>query len=209
MTISPSRFYAFWLLRLWEGGEAFIVIDGIDASGKTTQTRVLEESLERRGFKVLYRIHPSDDNFFGLKTRYYLEKRGRAAHLGAAFYYMLDVLRSTLLYGWRKGIVKIFTRYLMGAAYLPKFLYEPAYLFFATALPTSNLMFILDVTPAEAIRRLKDRGKKPEMFERFEDLEEMRARIVGLARKYSWKIIDAEKPILEIHEEIMSFLTDE
>lgn len=198
----------FWPPKLWGSGETFIVIDGIDASGKTTQTKLLVKCLERRGFKVLHRIHPSTDNFFGLKTRYYLQKGGRAAHLGAAFYYMLDVLRSTLMYSWRRGAIKIFTRYLMGTAYLPKPVYETAYLFFAYTLPTSNLMFILDVTPEEARRRLKNRGGKPEMFESLEELGEMRARIVGLARKYGWTIIAADKPIFEIHEEIKGFLTN-
>jgi len=44
------------------------------------------------------------------------------------------------------------------------------------------------------------------MFESLEELEEIRARIVGLARKYGWTIINADKSTLEIHKEIRGFL---
>lgn len=189
-------------------GETFIVIDGIDASGKTTQTKLLVKCLKKRGFRVLCRIHPSTDNFFGLKTKYYLSKEGQTAHLGAAFYYMLDVLRSTLIYCWRKGTIKVFARYLMGTAYLPKPAHEAVYLFFASTLPSSNLMFILDITPEEAHRRLKSREEKTEMFESLEQLREIRVRILRLAKRYGWIIIKAEKHELEIHKEIRRCLTE-
>jgi len=46
------------------------------------------------------------------------------------------------------------------------------------------------------------------MFKSLEELEEIRARIVGLARKYSWTIVNAGKSTLEIHKEIRGFLTN-
>ena len=158
--------------------------------------------LRRNGFEVLYRVHPSPDNYFGRKTRHYLLKEGKTAHMGAALFYMLDVLRSTLLFSGRRGTVKVFTRYLMGTAYLPESAYEAAYRCFAFALPTSGLMFLLDITPEVARRRLNARRDRNEMFETTEQLGKVRARVLGLAKKYGWTIIDADKNEVEVHNQI-------
>lgn len=155
------------------------------------------------GLGVLCRVHPSPDSCFGRMTRRYLLEGGRAAHVGAALYYMLDVLRSTALYGGRKDAVRVFTRYLMGTAYLPSPVHEAAYRFFAAALPTSDLMFLLDVSPEEAYRRLEHRRDGAEMFETPEQLRRVRAKVLGLARKYGWTVIDADRDALKVHRDIV------
>lgn len=151
---------------------------------------------------MLYRVHPSTDSYFGRKTRHFLMRDGKGAHMGAALFYMLDVLRSTALYAGRRDAVKVFTRYLMGTAYLPGPAHEAAYRFFASTLPTSDLMFLLDVTPDVAHRRLQARAEREEMFETPEQLGRVRAKVLGLAEKYGWTVIDATKTVSEVHGEI-------
>ena len=180
----------------------FIVIDGLDASGKSTQALKLCNFLKKDGKTVFLRFHPSNDNFFGVKAKGFLYLKGKSAHFAAAFFYMLDVIRSILLYSWRRYNYLIFVRYLMGTAYLPSPLHRIAYHFFASIVPTSNLMFFLDVNSEEAYRRIQQTRNKREMFESLEELERTRRKALSLALIDKWTIINAGKSIKDIEEEI-------
>lgn len=147
-------------------------------------------------------MHPSDDNYFGVKAKHFLYLRGKSAHFASAFFYMLDVLRSVISYSWQKYDHIIFVRYLMGTAYLPSHLYTIAYHFFASIVPTSNCMFFLDVEPHEAYRRIQLSREKQEMFENLSELEQVRRKALSLALAGNWKVIDAGKPIAEVESEI-------
>jgi dTMP kinase len=184
----------------------FIVIDGLDASGKSTQALGLYNFLKNRGKTVYLRFHPSDDNFCGVKAKQFLYSKGKGAHFAAAFFYMLDIIRSILLYSWRKHDYIIFVRYLMGTAYLPSPLHRIAYQFFAPIVPTSNHMFFLEVNPEEAYRRIRKTRKRHEMFESQEELRQTRCKALSLALMGSWTIIDANKSIKDIEKEIRESL---
>jgi len=184
----------------------FIVIDGLDASGKSTQAVKLYNFLKNHGKTVYLRFHPSNDNFFGVKAKQFLYLKGKSAHFAAAFFYMLDVIRSILLYSWRKYDYVIFVRYLMGTAYLPSPLHRVAYHFFASIVPTSNLMFFLDVNPEEAYRRIRQERKRREMFESLEELKRIRRKALSLASIDKWTIINANKPVKDVEKEIRKSL---
>jgi dTMP kinase len=183
----------------------FIVIDGLDASGKSTQAIRLSKFFKDNGKTVYLRFHPSNDNFFGVKAKQFLYLKGKSAHLAAALFYMLDVIRSILHYSWRKYDYVIFVRYLMGTAYLPSPLYRIAYHFFASIVPTSNFMFFLDVNPEEAYTRIQQARKRREMFESLEELERIRRKALFLALVGKWTVIDANKPVEDIEKEIRKF----
>lgn len=185
----------------------FVVLDGLDASGKSTQALKLCRHLENRGCSVCVRFHPSDDSYVGSETRKYLYCKGKNAHFAAAFFYILDVMRSILLYSWRKYDYMIFVRYLMGTSYLPEPLSIIAYDFFAAIVPKSEFRFFLDITPEEAYRRILRARKKHEMFENLKELELVRKRALYLALRGKWKILSAEKPIEDIGKEILRLLS--
>lgn len=180
----------------------FIVIDGLDASGKSTQALILYRFLKSRGKRILLRIHPSNDNPFGSNARRFLYARGRSAHFAVALFYLLDVIRSILLFSWRRYDYIIFVRYLMGAAYLPAPLHRLAYHFFAITAPTPEFMFFLDVKPEEAYRRIIKTRRRLEMFESLEELRGVRLKALYLALIDKWIIIDANKSIETIELEI-------
>lgn len=184
----------------------FIVIDGLDASGKSTQALKLYDFLKKRGKTVYLRFHPSNDNFWGVKAKQFLYLKGKGAHFAAAFFYMVDVVRSILLYSWRRYDYVVFVRYLMGTAYLPSSLYMIAYHFFAFIVPTSNFMFFLDVSPEEAYRRIRQARNKREMFESLEGLKQIRRKALSLALMDKWKIVNANKPVKSIGKEIRKSL---
>jgi dTMP kinase len=184
----------------------FVVIDGLDASGKSTQALQLRNFIGNQGKTVFLRFHPSSDNAFGIKAKQFLYSTGKSAHFAAALFYMIDVIRSILLYSWRSYDYTVFVRYLMGTAYLPAPLDRIAYHFFAAFVPTSRFMFFLDVTAVEADRRLRETREKLEMFENLEELEETRRKAISLASVGRWEIINANEPIRGVQEVIRKSL---
>ena len=170
----------------------------MDASGKSTQALQLSTFLSRKGKTVCVRSHPSSDNFFGLKTKQFLYCSGKSAHFASAFFYMADVIRSILLYSWRKYDYLIFVRYLMGTAYLPSPLHSIAYRFFALVVPKPGAMLFLDIPPDEARRRIVGARKNHEVFEQINELKKVRAKGLFLALIDKWVIIRADRPIAEV-----------
>jgi dTMP kinase len=168
-----------------------VVVEGIDASGKTTQALRLRDRLEGEGHTVYMRLHPAGDNWMGIRARKFLLAEGRNAHFASAMFYIADVLRSVLLTPWRAYDYIIYVRYLMGTAYLPSPLGLFAYHFFVSFLPKPRKTIFLEVDPGEAHRRILKGRSQTEMFESPEQLEKISTRALALARTKSWVVIDA------------------
>jgi len=182
-----------------------VVIDGLDGSGKSTQAHLICSRLARDGKSFIVRAHPSKDNFFCRMGRGYLLLDGKGARAATSLFYLIDVVRSILLYRWRRVDFVVFVRYLMGTAYLPAPLHRLAYLFFYRVVPTSRHMYFIDVSPEEAYRRLESRARR-EVFETLEKLSEVRCKALGLALSGGWTVIDGDRPPRVIHEELSLLL---
>jgi dTMP kinase len=183
-----------------------VIIDGLDASGKDTQANILVRSLQDRRKSVFLRIHPTADNLFGTKAKQFLYLRGKGAHFASALFYMLDVLRSVMLFSWRNYDYVVFVRYLMGTAYLPPPMHVAAYRFFALVVPTSEFMFFLDVSPEEAEKRIRQVRRKVEMFENLAELKRIRLKALSLASAGGWRVLDANKPERDVARIIVEIL---
>jgi dTMP kinase len=160
------------------------------------------QSLKKMRKTAFLRVHPESDNWFGLKARTYLYSNGKSAHFASALFYMVDVIRSILLYSWRRADFIIFVRYLMGTAYLPSPLDVFAYNFFSSVVPKSNTMFFLDVSPTEAAARIAKNRKQTEMFESLSALRRVRTKALSLTRFDKWTVIDSNRPVAEIALEL-------
>lgn len=182
----------------------FIIIDGLDGSGKDTHASLIKEKYLKKGENVILRIHPEDDNSYGIRAKKALLGRGKLNKIKASVFYALDVIRSVRKYYGRADTV-IFARYLMGVAYLPFPLAKFFYKLFEITLPTSKYMFFLDLEPQEALRRLQTRNEE-EMFENLDDLIKVRKKALKLAAH--WHIINTEGPIENVQREIDSILND-
>ena len=199
------------------GGMKFVVVDGLDGSGKDTQARLIRRRYEEQGYAVVVRSHPTGDNKYGRKAKKALLDRGKKARLKASLYYALDVIHSIRNYhrqrtNWgRKKVegnkedVLIMVRYLVGVAYLPMPLARVLYKFFSTYLPTSRYMFFLDVKPEESLKRIAARdGSEREMFENEAALETVRRRALALTR--NWVLVDGNGSIEETWRQIENHL---
>ncbi|MGF7118545.1 thymidylate kinase [Methanobacterium oryzae] len=182
----------------------FIIIDGLDGSGKDTHASLIKEKYLKKDENVILRIHPEDDNSYGIRAKKALLGRGKLNKIKASVFYALDVIRSVRKY-YGKADTVIFARYLMGVAYLPFPLAKFFYKLFEITLPTSKYMFFLDVKPQEALRRLQTRNEE-EMFENLDDLIKIRKKALKLAAH--WHIINTEGSIENVQREIDSILND-
>lgn len=182
----------------------FIVIDGLDASGKDTHAEKIRRKYESRGERVIVRSHPAEDNWFGRMAKTALLSQGRSNRIKASFFYALDVIRSLLKYYNRKCDTLIMVRYLMGTAYLPSPLDKLAYKFFKALLPTSRFMFFLDVSPEECLRRIKGR-KIREMFESYDEIVKVRKKALKLVSE-GWHVLNTDFPAEKVAAEIERIL---
>lgn len=181
----------------------FIVIDGLDGSGKDTQVRLLAEAYERQGRSVTVRSHPCNDNKYGRKSKQALLKEGKWNHIKATLYFGMDAIRSVQMYCHNSDTdVVIFSRYILAVMYLPNGINTLIYKIVAFILPTSDCMFFLDVTPEESLRRIGSRHEETEMFENIDSLRENRAR----SRKftYNWNVVSGDDSPEVISEKIVN-----
>ena len=187
----------------------FIVIDGLDGSGKDTQVNMIAEAYKKKGRDVTIRSHPCNDNKYGRKSKAALLKTGKLNHIKATIYFGLDAIRSVRKYCFNKNVdVLIFSRYILAVMYLPDGINTLVYKIVATVLPTSDCMFFLDITPEESLRRIGSRHEETEMFENIDSLRQNRER----SRKftYNWNVVSADDAPDVISEKILSkcFETD-
>lgn len=181
----------------------FIVIDGLDGSGKDTQVNLLAEAYEKRGRSVTVRSHPCCDNKFGKKSKQALLKTGKINHLKATIYFGLDAIRSVQMYYYNKDTdVVIFSRYILAVMYLPDVVNTIVYKLVVFILPTSDCMFFLDVSPEESLRRMDSRNEDTEMFENIDSLRENRQRSQKFT--YNWNVVPGDDSAEVISEKIIN-----
>ena len=184
-----------------------IVIDGLDASGKSTQARRLVRHLMDKGYSVHVRFHPSSDSWAGIRARRYLLTEGRSAHFASAIFYIIDVIRSVIRCPWWIPDYVVFVRYLMGTAYLPTPLDRIAYVFFALLLPKPKHKLYLDVAPERAYSRILENREQREMFESLEQLRRVGSKAKRLAMLHGWSIIDGNLEEEDIQSMILLEIT--
>ena len=169
----------------------FIVIDGLDGSGKDTQVNLIAEMYKKQGREVTVRSHPCCDNKYGRKSKQALLKEGKWNHIKATVYFGMDAIRSVQMYCKNKDTdVVIFSRYILAVMYLPNVVNTIVYKVVTFILPTSDCMFFLDVSPEESLRRMEGRGDEKEMFENIEDLTKNRLRSQKFT--YNWNVIPGD-----------------
>jgi dTMP kinase len=183
----------------------FIVIDGLDGSGKDTQAMKLMEYLSGDSEEIVLRVHPSQDNVFGRASKKALMGDGKLMRIAATLFYGFDVVHSVIMY-CRGDRTVIFVRYTMACAYLPRQAIKPVYRLVSRILPRSPDMFFLDVEPEEALRRVRERGDMLEMFETLPHMEKARSRAMII--KGDWKVVDGNGTPDEVFQRLSEILSD-
>lgn len=167
----------------------WIVVDGLDGSGKSTVARWIKEHYEEKGEKVVVQIHPSE-RWTGRVARRALQSKGLIMYVISTTFFILDVLISlSHLKRWsREYDTVVFVRYIMAAAYLPERYARQGYTLIEKVLPIPPRLLLVDVTPETALHRIASREDREEMFENLPALKKGRDKILMLAT--GWKVLD-------------------
>ncbi len=206
----------------------FIVFEGIDGSGKTTQAELLKKSLEKQGFSVILTKEPTKFSSVSQKIRKILNKEIIVTPKELQELFIEDRrehLEKLVIPSLKEGKIVISDRY-----YLSTIAYGKPEKISITWLIEKNrdflepdIIFIFDIDPEISLKRIQNTRNTSNLFEKIEKLRLVREEYKKLS-KYSAKLkisspkanqyfnnliyIDEEQSIEKIHLEILSFVVE-
>jgi dTMP kinase len=188
----------------------FICIEGIDASGKTTQARRLVRNLKLRSFDAVYTTEPSRGKLGEFVRRYVLDRKRRLPIAVEALLFAadrVDHVETHIKFWLEKGKIVVCDRYIystlayQGAAGLSPNWIEQLNRF---ALVPDVALF-LDVPPEIVLKRLNQRRSVMETWKNQRKVREMYMKMVENKRLI---LIDGNKPISDVAEDILTVVLD-
>ncbi len=189
---------------------AFIVLEGLDGSGISSQATFLETHLRKQGYKTLLTKEPTGGLIGGMirealkqdwKTSYkslqLLFCADRARHLEEEIEPALEADRivvcdrymfSTLAYGFAAGV-------------------DTHWLFNVNRefrLP--DLTIFIDISPDISLSRIAKGREKRELFEKREALSKVRKAYLNLAKRFRFKIVNGENGVEETSRDVQQIV---
>jgi len=184
----------------------FIVIEGIDAAGKRTQTSILRAWFNSKGLTTRAFSFPAYETTIGKEIRKFLDgsidypQQVRAMLYAANRWEKKAELEAIL----SKTDATIVDRYVgSNLAYgISNGLGLDWLLHLEEGLPEPDLVLLLDASPTKLVPR---RGNRKDSYERNISLQEKaRDAYLELARRFGWSIVDADGGIEETSRAIIS-----
>jgi dTMP kinase len=188
----------------------FIVIEGIDGTGKSTQARRLGEWFEAQGREVVLSREPTDGPW-GKKLRE-SASTGRLSPEDELQYFLNDRrqhVEETIAPALAAGKVVILDRYYFSTmAYQGSRGFDPAEIrrrneAFA---PVPDLLLILDLDVATAHQRIGHRGDSTNEFEKKESLERCREIFLTLKGEAFVRVVDSNGSLDDVSERILEIV---
>jgi len=185
-----------------------IALEGIDQSGKRTQTRLLAEELERKGARVGTISFPIYRSPSGRQIQRFLA--GKQEYPATALHMLYSLNR------WENQ--ELITNLTEKSDFVIADRYYPSNLAYGVSrglglewlqgldrgLPTASLVIVLDVPVLSSFGR-KSSGR--DVHERDKKLL-LRVGLTyrTLAKKLDWKMVDANRPVEEVQEAVWSIV---
>lgn len=181
-----------------------IALEGIDQSGKRTQTRLLANELKKKGARVSTISFPIYNSPSGRQIQRFLQ--GRQKYPATALHMLYSLNR------WENQ--EQIVRLTQDSDFVIADRYYPSNLAYGVSrglslewlqgldrgLPTANLVIVLDVPVSSSFMR-KSKGRDVHERDRLL-LVKVRRTYGRLAKKLDWKIVDATRPVEEVHETV-------
>jgi len=190
----------------------FIVIEGLDGSGQSTQAELLRDFLAKKGYNVVLTKEPTRDSEAGRKIREILNKKSGILLEELQKLFAQDRkehLENLVNPALKEGKIVISDRY-----FFSSFAYGASSgisLDWLTKINDNFLMpdltFTLRVSPEVCMERIKKRGKDRTFFEEREKLEKVWQTYRLLPDRFeNIYIIDGEKTIEEVFSQIKNLI---
>lgn len=191
----------------------FVVLEGIDGSGTTTQARLLTEYLEGDGFSsVVMTAEPSRIGWAGAAIRDRLSSGEGLDPLELANLFAIDRedhVKQVIEPALEKGSVVVCDRYVLSSVVYQGV--DPDMKRLVIGLNgrfrEPDLTVVLDVSAETAITRIESRGEERSAYETVEGLEKKRAGYREAAKALgNVVIIDGEKEPDQVLAEVIATL---
>jgi dTMP kinase len=188
-----------------------MVFEGIDGSGKTTQSIKLKEYLMKKNFEAVWFREPSDSKW-GQEIRKLARKNDSVSQKKELDLFLKDRkwnVNHNLKPALKKNKIVILDRYFYSTiCYQGARGFNPEEIFSANIkfAPLPDLIFLIDIEVDIALKRIKkNRSEISELFEREEFLREVRRLYLNLNFP-NLKKINGNQTIDEIFKEILLHL---
>ncbi|MDL1958691.1 MAG: dTMP kinase [Deltaproteobacteria bacterium] len=191
----------------------FVVVEGIDGTGKTTLARNIYIRLRKRGFPAIFTFEPTD-GLWGEKLRRSFSAPGRLTPKEELELFLKDrkehvekIIRPSLE---RKKIVVCDRYYFSTMAYQGARGLDPEAIRKTneTFAPIPDLVLLLELDPEAAIKRIREsRGEVPDNFEQLAYLK----KVIGIFKSLSDPFvvcIDATLPPEELLNSAWNLISD-
>lgn len=190
----------------------FIVFEGLDGSGQSTQISLLEKYLKDKGVKFHTTSEPSG-NLLGGLIRAILTKQWKLSNTGIQLLYAADRahhLESEVWPAMEKGNHVISSRYFFSTFAFGSLDNDLAWLEkINEKFPKPDLVFFIRVSPEECIRRIESSRFRKEFFEEEKKLKKVLAVYDKISKSKKYKnfyTINGERPVEEIFAEISKII---
>jgi dTMP kinase len=148
----------------------FVVIEGLDLSGKSTQVKLLAKALQERGVDVLSTREHTRDGLVGQLIEKVVNRQGKLPPIALQLLFVADRLDHLEKVVWpaiKMGKVVICDRYYWSTVAYGSFAADRNWLVeIHKYCLEPDLTIYLDIDPQKAIQRLSIRGEKATIFEK-------------------------------------------
>lgn len=188
----------------------FIVFEGLDGSGQTTQAKNLGVFLKKKGHDVVLTKEPTKDNKFGKKIDDILHDKEKASPLEFQIFFTKDRewhLKNIIEPALKRGEIVISDRYCFSS-----FAFGGIDISMGKLIKMNNyflmpdLTIFLDVKPKTCIERIVKRGAKIAFFEKQEKLKMAYKNYQLLTKEFSIESVAGERSIEKIAKDIQKIV---
>lgn len=188
----------------------FFVLEGIDGSGLTTQSILLKNWFEKKGFAAFSTKEPTDGPI-GSQIRLTLSKRLNMNSNALALAFAadrMDHLETDIIPKINNGVIVISDRY-----YLSSYAYQSLDVELKWLMQVNSkclqpdLTILLDVPALICKKRMERMRWHVELYEEIAKLEDVRKSFISLAEELkksgeNIKIIDGNRPVSEVSKDV-------
>lgn len=193
---------------------AFIVIEGIDGTGKTTVCEAVAEHLRSKGHRVVVTAEPTSE---GIGAFIRSGAAGDISQRAESLLFVADRYEHTgrILDEMCDGAVVVCDRY-----YASTLAYQSAKLDGDSAdigwlkglcepfVGVPDIVILLDADPAVTMRRVDDRGDMQSKFEKAGFQEQVRRVYLVLAAEYGFRVVDASRPLEQVVGDVVDIVDE-